>query len=141
MMGKDFSQPKRLSGLRGASDRAPAFLNLFQTFQPFNRFAEPEQGRRVQIVGTLERLEPVRWVERLLNCANPQLSLEHSNQKTYAFFTQQAGFNRELTFTDCGLEQIVGRNNYCSAPPSAVICFLPLQPMERRPMALPARRR
>ena len=27
-------------------------------------------------------------------------------EKTYAFFTKQAGFNRDLTFTDRGFEQI-----------------------------------
>ena len=28
-------------------------------------------------------------------------------EKTYAFFTKQAGFNRDLTFTDRGFEQIL----------------------------------
>ena len=28
-------------------------------------------------------------------------------EKTYEFFTRQAGFNRDLTFTDPGFEQIV----------------------------------
>jgi hypothetical protein len=28
-------------------------------------------------------------------------------EKTYEFFTKQAGFNRDLTFTDRGFEQIL----------------------------------
>ena len=62
-------------------------------------------------------------------------------EKTYVFLSQHEGFNKQITFTDRRFKQIVGRNNYCSAPSSAVICLLPPQPMERRPMALHARRR